>query len=148
MLSALGSNPVSIDHPLAPRSTNFGIHLDLSRIRKDCSPGRTSHESRVWKICAPLSDPFRLAANSAFLAASVGVVAPISRYDYTGTTAKSPWIICRYTPREHRRYKLKEGKSTRDRPRIYRALSRAPLRAPHPLRTADASCTYVRQNFR
>lgn len=31
------------------------------------------------------------------------------------TTTKSPWIICRYTPREHRRYKLrKQGKSTRD----------------------------------
>lgn len=64
----------------------------------------------IWKICSP----FRLAGMSMFLAAFVGVVATISRYNYGRTTAKSPWIICCYTPREHRRCKPEEGKSTRD----------------------------------
>lgn len=128
----------------------------LGNSRKDFvrpAPLNESDAENMQNLPLFASIPFVFATTSSSLVSCRGPWVWLRRFHATTTppaTTKSPWIICRYTLREHRRYKLrKQGKSTRDCASYTSRIITGPLQPlALPLRTADASRIYARQNFR
>lgn len=165
-VKCIGIESVSIDHPLAQPFDDNTIHLNLTH--DNCrNTGREggrnpqtvfkperflspldSEGSLTRRICKisllPLcADPFCFATSSVVSFLSMGVVAPISRYKYSpATTTKSPWIICCYTPREHRRYE--RGKKRKGPCVVYIAHYHEPPTAPCPPLTHAWCIPHVR----